>query len=142
MAAPQLFDFITAIRNTKENLVLSGDAEVEKSLASNLFMIRRGLSQSMDSIVTAQKMNKIHSATPWMQWNLAFHEVPKTRKYDKWAKKGAVDPDILLLSQYFYINTEKASEYLKFLPASVLEEIREKVKNCESNEKAKPRKAK
>lgn len=142
MATPDLFQFIGAIRNTKENLLLDADPETEKAFNNTLFMVRRGLSQAMDTIVIAEKMNKIHSSTPWMQWNLAFYGTQKSNRYSKWSKKSEVNPDILLLSEYFYISIEKASEYLQFLPKEALEEIRTKVKNCASNEKAKPRKAK
>ena len=47
-----------------------------------------------------------------------------------------------MLSEYYYISMEKASEYLKFLPKEALAEIRKKVELSNSNEKAKPRKAK
>ncbi|MCI2235148.1 DNA polymerase clamp loader subunit A, partial [Escherichia coli] len=106
------------------------------------FMTRRGLAQSKDTLVTAQQMNKLHAVTPWMQWSYAFHTIPARKRYDKWSKKGPIDPDVKLLSEYFYISMEKASEYVRFLPKEVLAEIREKMGRTELNAKAKPRKAK
>lgn len=140
MAKPSLFDFLGALNNTKEDMMRTNDPEVLKSFEP--FMVRRGLAQSKDTLVVAERMNLLHGITPWMQWNLAFHTIPARKRYDKWAKKGALDPDVKMLSEYFYISHEKASEYLKFLPAEALAEIRTKVENMLSNEKAKPRKAK
>lgn len=139
MAGPSLFDFLGAVNNSKEDLLRTDDPDVLKAFEP--FMLRRGLAQSKDTLVIAQKMNLIHGASDWMQWNLALHTIPARKRYDKWSKKGALDPDVELLSRYFYISREKASEYLKFLPAAALAEIREKVSNMESNDKAKPRKA-
>lgn len=140
MAVPGLIDYRNAIMVTKDNLLCTDDPEVLKGF--DPFMIRRCLAQSQDTLVVAQQMNKLHASSPWMQWNLAFHTVPARKRYDKWSKKGEMNPDLKLISEYFYISLEKASEYLGFLSPEVIEEIRQKVKNCESNEKAKPRKAK
>lgn len=140
MAAPSLFDYLGALNNTKENLLHTTDPEVLKGF--DPFMVRRGLAQSKDTLVVAEQMNKLHAITPWMQWSYAFHTIPARKRYDKWSKKGATDPDVKLLSDYFYISMEKASEYLRFLPSEVLAEIRQKVERGELNAKAKPRKAK
>ncbi|AUG87795.1 clamp loader of DNA polymerase [Klebsiella phage vB_KpnM_KpS110] len=140
MAAPSLFDFLGALNNTKENLLQTDDPDVRK--AFDPFMTRRGLAQNKDTLVIAQRMNLLHKVTPWMQWNMAFHSIPARKRYGKWAKKGPLDPDIQMLSEYYYISHEKASEYLKFLPKEALAEIRKKVELSNSNEKAKPRKAK
>lgn len=142
MAAPSLFDFIGALRNTKENLLMDADPETEKAFKNQLFVVRRGLAQTRDSLVAAEQMNKLHSMTPWMQWCLAYFSIQKTKRYEKWAKKTEMDENVVMLANYFYISHEKASEYLRFLPKEALEEIRAKVQNCEYNEKAKPRKAK
>ncbi|QEI23448.1 clamp loader of DNA polymerase [Salmonella phage SE14] len=140
MAAPSLFDYLGALNSTKENLLMTEDPEIRK--AFDPFMTRRGLAQSKDTLVVAEQMNRFHAITPWMQWNLAFHSIPAKRRYDKWSKKGAMDPDVKLISEYYYINPEKASEYVRFLPKEVLAEIKAKVERSNSNEKAKPRKAK
>lgn len=140
MAAPGLFDYLTALNSSKENLMCTDDAEVLKGF--DPFMMRRGLAQSKDTLVAAQKLNKFHAITPWMQWSYAFYAIPARKRYDKWSKKSAVDPDVKMLSEYFYVSMEKASEYARFLPKEVLAEIREKMGRTELNAKAKPRKAK
>lgn len=140
MAAPALFDFRNALMETKEDILRTTDPEVLK--AFDPFMIRRCFAQSKDTLVTAEQLNKLHAITPWMQWSYAFHAIPARKRYDKWSKKGPIDPDVKLLSEYFYISMEKASEYVRFLPKEVLAEIREKMGRTEMNAKAKPRKAK
>lgn len=140
MATPGMYDYRNAITETKEELLRTNDPEVLKGF--DPFMIRRCLAQSQDTLVAAQQMNKLHPVTPWMQWSYAFHSIKARKRYSPWAKKGPTDPDIKLISDYFYISMEKASEYLRFLPKEVLAEIREKVERSQSNEKAKPRKAK
>ena len=140
MAALGLFDYLSALNSSKENLLQTDDPEVQKGF--DPFMTRRGLAQSKDTLVFAQQMNKLHAVTPWMQWSYAFHSIPARKRYDKWSKKGPVDPDVKMLSEYFYISMEKASEYVRFLPQEVLAEIREKMGRTELNAKAKPRKAK
>lgn len=140
MAAPSLFDYLGALNSTKENLLHTNDPEVLKGFDS--FMVRRGLAQSKDTLLVAEQMNKLHGVTPWMQWCYALHTIPARKRYDKWSKKGPIDPDVKMILEYFYISMEKASEYVRFLPKEVLAEIREKVERGESNNKAKPRKAK
>ena len=140
MAVPGLFDYRDAIMVNKENLLRTDDPEVLKGF--DPFMIRRCLAQSKDTLLAAEQMNKLHGVTPWMQWCYALHTVPARKRYDKWSKKGPIDPDVKMISEYFYISMEKASEYVRFLPKEVLAEIREKVERGESNNKAKPRKAK
>lgn len=140
MAAPSLFDYLGALNSTKEDLLRTDDPEIIKGF--DPFMTRRGLAQSKDTLVAAEQMNLMHPITPWMQWNYALHTIPARKRYDKWSKKGSMDPDVKLLSEYFYISMEKASEYLRFLPKEVLAEIRSKVESSDSNAKAKPRKAK
>lgn len=140
MAAPGLFDFLGALTNTKEDLLKTTDPDVLK--AFDPFMTRRGLAQNKDTLVIAEQMNQLHMLSDWMQWNMAFHEIPKRKRYSPWSKKGAMDPDVKMLSDYYYISEEKASEYLKFLPEKAIEEIRLKVQRSESNEKSKPKKSK
>ena len=85
MAGPSLFDFLGAINNTKENLLETDDPDVLK--AFDPFMIRRGLAQSEDTLVIAQKMNLLHKCSPWMQWNMAFHTVQARNDIQNGPKK-------------------------------------------------------
>lgn len=135
-----LFDFLNDINIEKTDMVLHGDDQTRKEL--DLFMLRRGLAQNLDTVLIAQKMNRIHYADPWLNWCLAFHSVVPKKRYAKWAKKTELDAQIKALSDYFYISIERASEYIQFLPKTAVEEILEKISNSDKNEKAKPKRTK
>lgn len=139
MAGPGLFDYLDALMSTKTNLLQSDDPEMKKGF--DPFMTRRGLAQNIDTLAVAQQMNELHSVDPWLQWNYALHSIPAKKRYGKWSKKGAMDPDLLLVVEYFGISVEKASDYLRFLPKEAIEEIRTKMGHESQNEKAKPKRA-
>lgn len=130
MAAPGLFDFLTAINQTKTNMLQTDDPEVLKAFTP--FMIRRGLAQSMDTLVVAQRMNVLHSVDDWMQWNMALAAVPAKKRYAKWSKATEKDATLLLVSKYYYISLEKAAEYLKFLTPAQIEHLKTEMQHRET----------
>lgn len=144
MAGPSLFDFVNAVTGSdaagsiKNNLLATDDPEVTK--AFDAFMTRRAMAQNIDTVVCAAQMNLMHSVDDWMQWNYAFHSIPAKKRYGKWAKKSAADPDILLISDFYQINHEKAAEYLAFLTDEQIKELRSAVAN--QNNELKGRKPK
>lgn len=140
MAGPQLFDFLNDLNVNKKNLLATEDPDVRK--AFDPFMTRRGLAQSIDTIVIAERLNQRHSIDPWMQWCYAFYSITPKKRYAKWAKASPVDDGLKMLSNYFQISLEKAADFLRFLPETAINEIRQSIENEALNEKAKPRKAK
>ncbi|AIX13102.1 DNA polymerase clamp loader subunit [Erwinia phage phiEa2809] len=145
MAGPGLFDFANAltgsdaVNGVKNNLLATDDPEVKK--AFDPFMTRRALAQNMDTIVCAEQMNLLHPVDNWLQWNYALHSIAPRKRYGSWAKKSAADPDILLISDFYQINHEKAAEYLQIFTDEQMEQLRTAVANQNNNE-VKGRKAK
>lgn len=135
---PGLFEFLDDINYSKTDLVLNGDEQTLRDL--DVFMLRRGLAQSLDTILIAQRMNRIPNSDPWVQWCYAMHSVKPKKRYNKWAKKSAEDETLKMLSDFFYISLEKAEDFMRFLTKAQIEEIKEKVGYSELNEKVKPTK--
>lgn len=144
MATPGLFDYVNAVcgqdavGGQKNNLLATDDPEILKGY--DAFIMRRALAQNMDTIVCAEQMNLLHFVDDWMQWNYAFHTVPAKKRYSKWAKKSAADPDIVMLSKHYQISPEKAAEYLALFTDEQMNTLRTAVAN--QNNELKGRKPK
>jgi len=106
------FDILKSIQSNGNDL--SSDPEFGGSYAA--FLINRGLSLHVDTILYANEMNKAHFLPKEMQYAYLFHAIrKKKRAFHKWPKKLANDDNLELVKQYFGFNTEKAKAALPLL---------------------------
>lgn len=116
------FDFINAITFNKTNLIT--DDVTEKQYLP--FMVNRGLSNSMDTVLYANEMNRHSHMDKKMQFTFLLHTVVKRKRYDKWAKKEVVE-NLEMVKEFYGFSDEKALTALSILTEDQLTAIRKKL---------------
>lgn len=117
------FDIVNSINNKTS---LEWDDVTEKTYSP--FIINRGLSFNMQTIMFAAAMNKYPQLSKKMQYDFFFNGVPKGKRFDKWQKKTELGDDVKALQEFFNINIQRAEEALKLLSNEQLDMIKEKMK--------------
>lgn len=117
------FDIVNSINNKTS---LEWDDVTAKAYAP--FIINRGLSFNMQTIMFANVMNRFPSLDKKMQYDFYFYGVPKGKRFDKWQKKLELSSDVQAVKDFYDINTDRAVEALKLLSNEQLDMIKEKLK--------------
>jgi hypothetical protein len=122
---PNLIEWLDVISTgTKLDKFIEEDVSPFKDYVP--FQINNGLSQSLDTILLANEMNK----RPWLSKEMQFafldKAVSKKKRYSKWAKVEKLDnqDDIDQVSKYYQINMTRAQEYIKLLSEDALNDIK------------------
>ena len=113
------FDFLNAINYTKEVLIVDDDTE-------NMyqpFIVNRGLSNSMDTVIWANEMNARPHIEKAMQFEFLRRSVTKRKRYDKWVKAEEVE-NLDLVKEFYGYSDKKALDALSILTPSQIEYIR------------------
>lgn len=121
MATP--FDFINAITFTKENL-LKDKLSIKDY---NAYMVNRGLSNYIDTVLYANEMNKHYEIPSEWQFQFLINTITKKKRFSKWAKKDPDTKSFLLVKEYFNYSDDKARQALSILSQSDLDEIEQKM---------------
>jgi len=116
------FDLINSINN-KTNI--DWDSAVEKSYSP--FIINRGLSFNLQTILFANVMNRFPQLDKKMQYDFYFRGIPKGKRFDKWQKKLEPTGNESLVMAFYSINIDKATEALRILSDEQLDMIKEKM---------------
>ena len=110
-----LFDYLDSISKTKTHL--TPDAEYSS------FFINRGLSQHLDTLFDANKMNLYGDVLDrQLHYDFFFYKVKKSSRYGKWAKREGSET-IDSIRQFYRCSHKKAVEYSKLLNTEALQSI-------------------
>lgn len=91
----------------------------------NPFMINRGVSQNLDTILHANEMNKCKYISKHMQYDYYFYSIPAAKRYNKWAKADIKDIDtIKIIADHYHISTKRAEEYIELLSDDDINKIK------------------
>lgn len=104
-----LFDFISDISYNKRYLL--DDNAIDHYTP---FMVNRGLSQHIDTILLAEEANRMSLTNKQMHHDFLFYTVSAKRRYGKWAKHTD-DETIKLIQEKYKINRNRAEEYYKLM---------------------------
>jgi len=119
------FDFIKDISHVKENIMRDDvDNEIEKQY--NAFIVNRGFSYFMDTVIYANEMNIRSHIDSKLQFNFLINTVRQKKRYSKWHKAEQSD-DIQILKEYYGYNIHRAKEVLPLHTKEQLMFIREKL---------------
>lgn len=116
MAKISFFDFLNAI-NSKSNTCLDIGAYVP-------FMVNRGLSYHMDTVLFANEMNQRAATPDDMQYKFYLETVRKGKRFSKWAKPEA-DENLAAIMETFKCNRTRATEIEALLNTSQLNAVKE-----------------
>lgn len=95
------------------------------------FLINRGLSYHVDTVMYANEMNMNSHLDNKLQFDYLINTVRKKKRYAKWAK-GSDDSDVEAVKQYYGFNTQKAREAVRVLTETQLHLIKEKLQTGET----------
>lgn len=117
-----IFDIINSINNKTP---LEWDEVTKKAYVP--FMINRGLSFNMQTVMFANAMNMSPHLDKQLQYDFYFTGVPKGKRWDKWQKKPEMADDIIAIKNFYHINNDRAAEALKLLTNEQLTMIKNKL---------------
>ena len=117
------FDIINSINNKTS---IEWDEVTEKTYSP--FIINRGLSFNLQTIMFANAMNQYPQLSKDMQYAFYYNGVPKGKRFDKWQKKSEQSDDVKALQEFFNINIHRAEEARKLLSNEQLDMIKDKMK--------------
>lgn len=101
------------------------DGEIgEKEYSS--FMVNRGLSYFIDTVLIANEMNMRHHAGSRLQYLALINSVRKRKRFSKW-HKATVNPDIEVIKQYYGYTDALAKEVLALFSANELTELKKRM---------------
>jgi hypothetical protein len=117
------FDFLNEINHGKKDLMIDDiDYQIEKQY--NSYIINRGLSYFLDTIVDANEMNIRHHLDKKLQNAYLLNIIRKKKRFSKWHK--AEKSELLEIVMKFYgYSIKRAKEVLPLLTAENIEEMRE-----------------
>lgn len=115
------FDFIGAITYSKEQLIVDDETENQY----NPFIVNRGLSNSMDTVIWANEMNSRPHIDKKAQFVFLSKSIHKRKRYDKWAKAEEIE-NLDLVMEYYGFARDKAEVALSILTSDQLNYISKK----------------
>jgi hypothetical protein len=119
----KLFDYLTAINFTKENLLVDEQSVKEYTP----FIINRGLSYYVDTVLQANEMNRYPNLPKDMANDFLLASIKKKKRFSKWVKKADSSDDLNLVCDYFNYSKEKGALALTLLTESQIDTVREQM---------------
>ena len=118
------FTFLTSINEGKrgKNLLADCNADISEAALPDSpdkfylpFMVNRGLSFFMDTVLYANEMNRYTILPVKMQYDFLKMCMPPRRRFSKWAKKIDDTEDVKLIMERYDYSAEKARDALRVL---------------------------
>jgi hypothetical protein len=119
------FDYINAISHTKKDLIRNSEDEVRAEKEYNAYLVNKGLSYFIDTVLFANEMNSHHHLDAKLQNDYLINTIRPKKRFAKWVKKLSED-DLELVKLYYGYNDEKARQALSILSDDQLTLIKEK----------------
>lgn len=117
----ELFDWLGDLNYEKRYLF---DDNSERDF--DVFIIRRGLSQHVETVMYANELNKHWRVDKRMAHDFFFYGISKKKRFGKWAKQSADNADdIELMCRHYAVNRNRAIDILKVLTPDEVKAIKE-----------------
>jgi len=123
MASP--FDYINAISHSKIDLIQDSEDPVRAEKEYNAYLVNKGLSYFIDTVLFANEMNSHHHLDAKLQNDYLINTIRPKKRFAKWVKKLSED-DLELVKLYYGYNDEKARQALSILSDDQLTLIKKK----------------
>lgn len=116
----ELFDWLTDLNSGKEYL-FNDQTHVDFVP----FMINRGMSQNVETVMLANELNKHCLCSKEMVHDFYFYILSKKKRFGKWAKQATDNKvELELLMTHYSINRKRAIEYLAMLSSEDIANIK------------------
>lgn len=116
------FDFINAINSNKDVISESDDPE-QTAKEYSAFMVNRGLSYFLDTVMYSNEMNMLAHLDSKLQFDYLLNSIRPRKRFSKWSKK-VEDQDLEAIKEYFKYSNKKAEQALAVLSTQEIEQIR------------------
>jgi hypothetical protein len=123
MSSP--FDYINQISHTKKDLIRNSEDPIRAEKDYNAYIINKGLSYFIDTVLYANEMNMCHHLDGKLQNDYLINIIRPKKRFAKWVKKLSED-DLEVVKTYYGYNDEKARQALSILSDEQLILIKEK----------------
>jgi hypothetical protein len=119
------FDFLNDINYGKKNLMIDDtDHQVEKQYLP--FIVNKGLSFTMDTVLYANEMNIRPHTDKKLQFDYLINTIRRNKRFPKWMKPEE-DENIKVIVEYYGYNVQRAREVLPLHSMKQLSQIKEKL---------------
>ena len=119
------FDFLNDINYGKKNLMIDDvDHQVEKQYMP--FIVNKGLSYTMDTVIYANEMNIRPNTDKKLQFDYLINTIRRNKRFPKWMKPEE-DENIKVIVEYYGYNVQRAKEVLLLHSTKELSQIKEKL---------------
>ena len=115
------FDILNNINSGSNTLIDEWDENIEKAYVP--FMINRGLSYHLDTVLIANAANQMAHADKKAQYRFLKSIVRPKKRYGKWAKAETSEL-INKVTEAFQCSRKEAEAYLKLLTEEQLTQIK------------------
>jgi len=115
------FDFIKDITHEKKNL-MSDDEDKQIENQYTPFIVNRGLSYFIDTVIYANEMNVRPNTDKKLQFDFLINTVRQKKRFSKWHKSEKTK-EIELLMEYYGYNVHRAKEVLSLHTKEQLKHI-------------------
>ena len=126
------FDFLKAINQTKENLIV--DEVSEKAYTP--FIVNRGLSFFPDTIMYANEMNQNSMLDNKAQFLFLLNSIRPKKRFSKWLKSEKLDA-VEVISEYFGYSYRKAKDVSNLFTKDQIHQMKLKLEKGGLNSKEK-----
>jgi len=116
----KLTDYLTSINWSKKKLMDTDDKTWEKKYPP--FIINKGLSYFVDTVMFANEMNRLHHASKHMQFAFLLNTIRPQKRFSKWMKASKL-ANLELVKQYYGYSNKKAQQALNVLTKKQVEYI-------------------
>jgi len=104
---------ITDIINTK------GTIPEDVIDSYNAYVINKVLSNTVDSVLFANEMNRYWSIPNQQQFDFYYHGLPKKKRFGKWHKNQDDAESLNLIQEYYGYSRKRAKDVLSLLRPNV-----------------------
>ena len=108
------FDYLNSINDTKVDIMVDDIAEKQYTP----YMVNRGLSYFLDTVLYANEMNLNHHLDKKLQFAYLINTVSKRKRFSKW---------IMIVKAYYGYNNEKARSAASLMSSEQIEELKSKL---------------
>ena len=119
------FDFLNDINYGKKNLMVNDvDHQVEKQYLP--FIVNKGLSYTMDTVIYANEMNIRPYTDKKLQFDYLINTIRRNKRFPKWINHEE-DENIRVIMDYYGYNVQRAKEVLSLHSMEEISQLKEKL---------------
>jgi Bacteriophage clamp loader A subunit len=133
------FDFLKAINQSKEDLIRNSDSPEVAERDYKPFIVNKGLSYFVDTILYANEMNSRAFLSNKLQNDYFLNSIRPGKRFSKWHKKEE-NQEIDCVKEYYQVSDKRAQEILKILSPEQLSLIKIRIIKGGNSDELRPRK--